>query len=173
MPDTQRYFEWLYGRAISFVEHYRTLCSVLHTIMFFSNVPMDDNRIADAVSLRTMFETEAQADLSELREPSVLEMLVVLAQDLSFQTMDEEDIQIAFAEILGNLGLSKRIDECWAAEPFEAEHDTRLTIHRWLDREELTLRTPFPVFENGELVDTRRIELWYQMHLYNRSIDQF
>lgn len=173
MPDEKRYFEWLYAWAISFVEHYRTLLGVLHSIVFFSNVQMDDNRIADAISLREHFARDGMADLSSLEEPSVLEILVVLAEDLSFQTMDEEDVQIAFGEILCNLGLSKWTDENWAKDPFGAEHDTRLTIHRWLDREEITDRVPFPVRENGKLVDTRRIELWYQMQLYNRSIDQF
>lgn len=173
MSTEDRYFRWLYETAISFVEHYETLLGVLHSITFFSRVLLDDNRIKDAISLRQMFEDQTQTTLDSLREPSVLEVLVVLAQDLSFQTMDEEDIQIAFGEMLDNFKLSQWHDAVWSQKPFEAEHDTRLTVHRWLDRTEITDRVPFPVYENGKLVDTRDIELWYQMQLYNRSIDHF
>ena len=173
MTDEEHYFRWLCETAVSFVEHYDTLLGVLHSIVFYSPVPLDDNRVKDAISLRQMFEDETQTSLDSLKEPSVLEVLIVLAQDLSFQTMDEEDIQIAFAEITSNLGIDLWCDEAWATTPFKAEHDVRLTIRQWLDRSEMTPRTPFPVYEDGKLKDTRDIELWYQMQLYNRSIDHF
>ena len=171
----ERYLSWLYDQVASVKtrQRHRTFWSLfrqLHDTIFVAVVPHDENRIADAEDLRDEFLAEAEdgrGDLDWMRSPcSMLELLVILARQLSFEMDDDE--KAWFWHLIEVLDLEKFNDR---------EYDDRAeeVIGEALDR--VIWRTYRSNGQGGLFPlrspkrDQRKVELWYQLNAY--LLEQF
>lgn len=115
----QEYFEWL----ISFVRCYRhrELLSLLFSVDFYYNIPMDGNRYEDGINLRYRFADEKGykyryiAPFIDDVPCSVLEMMVALALRIEEHITGDPDVGDRtsrwFKDMLKNCGLYEMTDE--------------------------------------------------------------
>lgn len=161
------YFNWL--RSIIGSGEDRKWESTLRMLYYFtfrSFVPNDENRGADGLELRKLFEKETgmRMKMQEFNRPcSVLEMLIALAQKMSFLTTfdpaddDVDEIINNFWLMVSNLGL----------KPYQrAAANNAEKIENFLGRNYLRDGTGgiFPL--HNPRLDQREVELWYQMQEY-------
>jgi hypothetical protein len=158
------YFQWLIS-LIDYRRHrpYLETLRYLHSVAFYSLVPNDDNRGADGVRLRGVYEEETNNLFTreDLEEPcTMLEMLVALADRYAFQVFDpgetvDIDIPSSFWQLIRNLNL----------KPFGLKKNAKII-------EDLLERNYTPSGDGGLFPlgsprnDQRHVEIWYQMHAY-------
>lgn len=159
------YCYWLTNqlRKTRTTETYKDLSHILFFTEFTSRIPMDDNRMADGMDLRTEFCYErgfVPTKLQSLGPCSFLEMLVGLSRRLAFVAGGDPS-EWAW-QLLGNLKLQKLSDPL-------SEREAR-KVHRILETVNQRKYEPdgtggfFPLAWPEE--DQREIELWYQLNAY-------
>lgn len=173
------YFDWMcdkvsdqpYFRNTS----YEVLLKALHQTDFTYTIPLDENRAQDGMDLRWRFANEVdfgmppEQVMDHLEAPcSVLEMMIALSIRCEEHLMDDPDIGDRtgqwFWMMIMNLGLNRLTDE---------RFDYGLFHHRimiFLNREYHPNGTGGLFVVDGCSQDMRKLEIWYQMALYLRSI---
>lgn len=166
-PLDEMYLAWLYGQVSNV--HRRSsrrthwaLMSTLHDCEFVALVPNDDNRIEDIKELKVEFLHDAEIpniDRAWLENVSFLELLVVLARMLDFET--DSGVEFCFTLLLANLGLSDLNDSV----EFNPD-EVRATVDKVVSRtyEPNGQGGLFPLRWPPE--DQREIDLWYQLNAY-------
>ena len=168
----RKYFEWLCGFVKPFVlnRSYRFLMLHLFRTDFYAVIPMDENRASDGIELRYRFGREKRirmsdiADVLDVKDCSVLEMMVALSLRCEEQIVDEPDVgdrtRKLFWSMINNLGLNRMDDESY--DSFEVE-----------DRLDIFLNREYKPDGTGGLFklrrtrhDLRNVEIWYQMMWY-------
>ena len=168
----RKYFEWLCSFVKPFVldRSYRFLMLHLFRTDFYAVIPMDENRASDGIELRYRFGREKRirmsdiADVLDVKDCSVLEMMVALSLRCEEQIVDEPDVgdrtRKLFWSMINNLGLNRMDDESY--DSFEVE-----------DRLDIFLNREYKPDGTGGLFklrrtrhDLRNVEIWYQMMWY-------
>lgn len=154
------YYEWLISQiAIPNGKSYTGLFEIMHNTEFFWTVPNDDNRIQDALDLRTHF-LNGKNETINLAGATLLEILISLSQRVAFIASGSPR-KWAW-KLLKNLRLTQKSD------PLTDEDIVR--INNVLDA--LVWRTYqkdgrggfFPLKFPEE--DQTKVEIWYQMNKY-------
>lgn len=176
MYGTGDYYRWLIdicGKRFD-GKLYLNLLTRLWSTDFYAVIPMDENRIEEALKLRYEFahsvgmnEDDADAWISEnlLDECNLLEILINLASRCAFligtSTDDGSKVEhIWFWRMIANLGLTKYDDDHWSSRSVDE------AIYILLDRKYAPNGEGglFPIF--GSERDERKVELLYQMYKY-------
>lgn len=173
-PLDELFFEWLYSRVADAREtdpsrtHW-LLFKQLYSTEFFWIIPNDDNRIFDGKELRREFlnskRTRAPLEWLDLG-CSVLEMMVGLAQRISFEDLKQREPRYWFWELLRNLGLDGHTDDVNPRNVVDREIDVEDCLNNVIYR---TYRPNghggfFPL--RGPCDDQRDVDIWYQMGMY-------
>lgn len=182
MNREEQYFRWLYSQ-VGFLNNpdptrgYILLAEQLHNKEFVWSVPNDDNRAEEGRSLREEFLDEAPLRKNDwfgrsrsveswMQEPcSMLELLIVLARNLAFQTYIDGQTNLAgdwFYIMLENLDIRINDDQY-------SEH----LAHKINDTLEVVINRTYSPNGQGGLFpvsnpqkDFRNVELWFQMSAY-------
>ena len=168
----RKYFEWLCGFVKPFVlnRSYRFLMLHLFRTDFYAVIPMDENRASDGIELRYRFGREKRIRMSDIanvldvKDCSVLEMMVALSLRCEEQIIDDPDVgdrtRKLFWSMINNLGLNRMDDESY--DSFEVE-----------DRLDIFMNREYKPDGTGGLFklrktrhDLRNVEIWYQMMWY-------
>lgn len=168
----RKYFEWLcsFVKPFSLNHSYRFLMLHLFRTDFYSIIPMDGNRASDGIELRYRFGREKRirmsdvADVLDVKECSVLEMMIALSLRCEEQIIDDPDVgdrtRKLFWSMINNLGLNRMDDESY--DSFEVE-----------DRLDIFMNREYKPDGTGGLFklrktrhDLRNVEIWYQMMWY-------
>ena len=168
----RKYFEWLCSFVKPFVlnRSYRFLMLHLFRTDFYAVIPMDENRASDGIELRYRFGREKRIRMSDIanvldvKDCSVLEMMVALSLRCEEQIVDEPDVgdrtRKLFWSMINNLGLNRMDDDSY--DSFEVE-----------DRLDIFLNREYKPDGTGGLFklrrtrhDLRNVEIWYQMMWY-------
>lgn len=161
------YFDWMVQKCHG--EHRRQLLSLLHTIAFTYQNPMDGNRYDDGINLRYQFGDEASYSPSriarelDIRSCSVLEMMLALAIRIEVHIMKDEDIgdrtSFWFDRMLDSLGLG------WVTDDQFRRGYCVDVIYRFLNRDYKPNGQGglFTVEGKGDL---RNVDIWYQAMWY-------
>lgn len=168
----RKYFEWLCSFVKPFVlnHSYRFLMLHLFRTDFYAVIPMDENRASDGIELRYRFGREKRirmsdvADVLDVKECSVLEMMIALSLRCEEQIIDDPDVgdrtRKLFWSMINNLGLNRMDDESY--DSFEVE-----------DRLDIFMNREYKPDGTGGLFklrktrhDLRNVEIWYQMMWY-------
>lgn len=168
----RKYFEWLCSFVKPFVlnRSYRFLMLHLFRTDFYAVIPMDENRASDGIELRYRFGREKRIRMSDIanvldvKDCSVLEMMIALSLRCEEQIVDEPDVgdrtRKLFWSMINNLGLNRMDDESY--DSFEVE-----------DRLDIFMNREYKPDGTGGLFklrrtrhDLRNVEIWYQMMWY-------
>lgn len=162
------YFEWLIKKVTPNMgpnaEDYQRLFEYLYNSPFSSHHPMDDNRIADAESMRSRYfmRPEIVAGMRKAQPVSVLEVLIALAKRMNNVVEDDYDkAPYFFWMMLENLGLIEQNNIVF--DPEYIKH--RLDILRERDFEPDGSGGALFVIQNPNH-DMREADLWYQAQWY-------
>lgn len=171
----ERYLNWLYGQVAPVRKRrsnntYFYLFQQLHETIFVAIVPHDENRIADGRDLRYEYLAEhedEQGDLEWTRSPcSMLELLIVLSRQLSFEMDDKAESW--FWHLVQVLGFQQFNDRDYN-DLSQEEIATTLERVIWRTYEPNGEGGLFPL--RNEERDQRKVELWYQLNAY--LLEQF
>lgn len=147
-----------------YAKKYNKLCTTLYLIPFESTIPMDDNRIEDALDMRRSFDENGLYP----SEVSVFEVLVALAQSCYYSIFDDGDGNDKTYEIfmlmLNNLGLMECIDRNYN------ESYVVNVVDRFLDRKYDPDGKGSPFYIPHIDKDMREVDLWYQAMWYIDTI---
>lgn len=166
------YLRWLYFQVDGFNPlteggaMYFMLLNYLYSQDYYSVIEMDENRKVEGGNLRSMFECDSCAILTDNipeEEVSVLEVLVAMAMNFRELNNDKEPIALYFWEMISNLGLIDCTDEHWSRS---TEEYVERVIDDFLDRDYEPDGTGglFPLEDPQE--DQTEVELWYQLAAY-------
>lgn len=169
------YFNWLVDQ-VAFVNtrrgrraRYQSLFQQMHETIFVALVSHDENRIADAKTMRADFLSEhkkERGDLSWMRRSpcSMLEIFIILSQQLSF--LMDSDAKDWFWHLIYELDLEKYDDRAYDDSPEETEDAVSMILDRvvWRSYDPSGKGGLFPL-QHPER-DQRDVELWYQLNAY-------
>lgn len=168
------YYEWLMSlidtRSGGELRRYKYILMWLHNVEFFWTIRNDENRAAQGVELRALYDYEANnlpmVQLRETTDPescSVLEMLIGLAKSLAENIGDgtNDDIPYYFWEMIKNLHFR-----------FTEPNMNGEILDRFLSREYAYsgMGGIFPL--QGPSGDQRKVELWYQAQSYFMEVSR-
>jgi hypothetical protein len=164
------YFYWLFHqieeRKNPEMEDF--ICD-LHSILFYSIIPNDDNRVEDGLQLRNNFiyENPVTTETSLYVTCTVLEMLVALAQRMDFilgGSVPESCPAKWFWLFINNLKLQKYNDKDEDAE--RKRKVNKIILKKLIDRKYQPngIGSLFPL--DNPVHDQREVEIWYQMMDY-------
>jgi len=136
---------------------------------FVATIPNDDNRAADGLALRQLFEEESSVTLPWLGECRILEFLVALSKRLSIAVYaaGEPDTTASwFWRIVLNLYERTPFRYKTYAEEF---HAITKMLDRFNNRKYMADGRGglFPLIYPSQ--DQREVEIWYQMQAYLRE----
>lgn len=159
----QSYFEWLVSQ-ITIPERNRhtfnELFLKLHHTEFFFTVSGDDNRVQDAIDLRTQFKQQVGTNIKFNNYCSILEIIVALSRTLEF--VDSGKASDWAWCLIENLKLQFYYD------PWDRDQNERVTeiLDRfvWRRYQRNGRGGLFPLVFAKE--DQRKVELWYQLNAY-------
>ena len=154
---------------------YQKLLSRLHQEIFTWSIPDDENRASDGLSLRIEYgslngKSALDSKLDGSRYPcTVLEMMIALSQRCETEIMQDMDVGRRvgrwFKVMLRSLGVNYERDDVYN------EKFVDFIISEFLKREYNANGDGGLFFVSNTDVDMRKVEIWYQMHTYLRSIE--
>lgn len=160
------YYQWLISQ-IDVPRHksYNDLFERMHNFEFVWFVPDDDNRVGDALDLRTEFLEESALELS-LTGPTILEIVVSLSRRVAFTAGGSER---AWAwKLIKNLHLHKMADPLSDARAQKVDDILYALVWRTYDR---SGEGGFFPLKNS-IDDQTKVEIWYQMNAYVIEMDE-
>ena len=161
------YFEWLLSGlgSSALCRKYRRVIRILFDTPFrvCSEVPMDANRIDDAMGLRTCFLMERACSLPDF-DCSVLEVMIALADRMEHDIMHDDSLGdrnvVWFWSMFECLGLTHKTPDDEVIDILE----------RFLDRE-YGRSGSGGLFETRDpSIDMRELQIWDQMNMYLNDI---
>jgi hypothetical protein len=161
------YLEWLVRHVCQDdreQESYQKLFYAMLSTTFVAYIDNDENRSADGMALRLIFEDETGIGCDMIGPCSVLEMMVAMAirceNDIMYDPDEGDRTSVWFWEMMDNLGLIPMDD--WGFDWQEFEE----TMDRLNNRTYGKDGFGGPFYIAGFDQDMRKIELWYQMNYY-------
>lgn len=156
------YYAWLKSQIhIPNEKTYDELFERMHNVEFVWTVPNDDNRVQDALDLRSQF-ANGHVNAMELGGATFLEVLVALSRRVAFISGGiGEPPQWAW-ELMKNLRLHRAADPMNKEKQDKVDHILHDVI--WRTYREDGLGGFFPL-QNPDR-DQRQVEIWYQMNAY-------
>ena len=168
------YLLWLGGFVCppSIREQYKSLFCALTERSFTPKVFHDENREIEGIQMRDKYAEEELGGNYDFwvgvlpEECLVIEMLVSLAYRMEWDFLHDSDIGDRtgkwFWELLGNMGLSDQDDLNYD------EDYVQMRISILVDRTYSSngLGGPFPLRHPPHGIDSKDVELWYQMNWY-------
>lgn len=159
-------FDYLSDCGVGDEYSYRELLWILWTTEFRVLVPMDENRVKNALYLREHLAEEAGLGDIDDNFCSVLDILVHLADKMAFNLdhLEEKEtgLRCYFWEMIENFGFGECFDggSDWDVEEILG------VLDRWMEREYGTFgnETPYPI--RHRVRNYRKLELWDQMQIY-------
>lgn len=167
LPD-HAYFTWLTSQIEfprSSQKTYNDLLLRLHEKEFIWTVPGDDNRVQDALDMRTEFSHQKQR-VKFKNFVSVLEILIVLSCKLEFLAGGQASSWAC--QLIENLGLNRSYDPLENKRAERTEEILESLVWRTYRRD--GHGGFFPL--NWPKEDQRKIELWYQLNAYVNEIEE-
>lgn len=172
-----RYFNWLRSQIEipSGTKSFHDIFEKMHNMAFVWIVPHDDNRVHDALDLRTEFldgthgsNTEDILKLEVMfhKGASVLEVLIALSRSVSSLAGGEP--RFWAWKLMENVGLDRMSDPLTDRKDNQATDILETLIWRTYDRD--GKGGFFPL--NWPKEDQTKIELWYQMNEYVMEIQE-
>lgn len=166
-PLDELYLTWLYSQVGSVdstnpSRNYWELLRLLYTKEFVWIIPNDDNRAKDGLDLRREFVDQENVNVDRgwmLMPCSMLELLIVLSRELSFQT--EREPFDWFWYLIETLKLEVYNDNTRIPE---RKVDGILNRVIWRTYNRNGSGGLFPLRRATE--DQRDVELWYQLNAY-------
>jgi hypothetical protein len=157
-----KYFEWLTSQiAIENGKSYNELLGRMHETEFVWIVPNDDNRIGDALDLRSEFSRQ------ESQHPvSVLEILIALSRRVAWIAGGEPPYWAW--NLIENLRLERSWDPLSKGKRRRIENILENLVWRTYERD--GLGGFFPLNEPHE--DQTKVEIWYQMNAFVNEIQE-
>lgn len=155
------YYEWLVSQILLPPnKSFNTLFDMLHSREFVWLIPNDDNRVADALELRSEFMQDKKGKL-DLDGATLLEVVVSLSRRTAFTAGAHSPDRWAW-KLIKNLGLDKKFDPLTEDDMFKISDILETLIWR-------TYRKDgqggfFPLKHPEE--DQTQVEIWYQMNAY-------
>lgn len=165
------YLNWLIGLIVD-EEHlqYQELCRYLMSVDFRWSVKMDENRAADGIHLRNVFEDQTGYSFDMIdAQCTVLEMMVALsvrgAENILWDGINNWTSFI-FWTMIENLNLLEYTDDFFYQNNDYQSRELMIKIDNFLDRN---------YKENGEgglfilshfPKNFRKLEIWYQMNFW-------
>jgi hypothetical protein len=160
------YYDWLVSQIdIPNNREYSQLFERLHNVEFVWLVPNDDNRIGDALDLRTYF-LDGRKGALHLQGATMLEILVSLSQKVQF-TAGGNSRKWAW-KLLKNLKLTRMNDPL--SEDDLNRVDEILYDLIWREYEFNGQGGFFPLKDPKE--DQTKVEIWFQMNKYVIEMSQ-
>ncbi len=162
------YHEWLVNLIGFADDEYHSLLATLQSIIFVPEFMMDENRVEDALDLRSDYYHDGGEPLPLYGQVSMLELMVALAYrtEDAIGTLDRHDI---FKMFLENMKIDKCTEEWFCIEPDPeayVEYRCDITMHHEYRRNG----------SNGGLFvvnkpdrDFRKEELFWQMQNWMRE----
>ena len=176
--ETDPYFKFLCSMINDMdfdPSRYQKLLSRLHQEEFIWLIPDDENRALDGLSLRVEFGTtigksKLDSKLDSSKYPcTVLEMMIALAKRCETEIMEDMDIGRRvgrwFKVMIRSLGVNYEKDDIFD------EKFVDFIISGLITREYEPNGDGGLFFVSNTDVDMRKVEIWYQMHTYLRSIE--
>ncbi len=157
MQNIDRYRRWLRSLVDEPGSSFDVLFDVAWTTFYEFFLPNDDNRAADGVRLREVFESDSSIRLPYLDECRILEFLIALAMRVNEVVYDHtvpDQTSYWFWVLIENLEIT--------------EGDSALAAFDRLNKREYGSNGYgglFPI-ENTSNEDQRDVEVWYQMMAY-------
>lgn len=166
MSTTERYFKWLcdkvYTEGYTRIT-YRKLLRKLFKTPFVVVIDNDRNRAEDGIYLRYHFsvETDSSEEDIDIREASVLEVLIALAIrcEEEFMSEDEGRTGLWFWEMISNIGLSDFDDNNYE----DGSIDIVLEKFMYRDYDKDGTGCAFRI---NKRINLENVELWYQLQYY-------
>lgn len=160
------YYEWLVSE-IAFPQHksFNDLFDRLHNTEFTWFVPNDDNRVQDALDLRTEFLDGRRRKL-ELEGATLLEVVVSLSRRVEF-TAGGDSHKWAW-KLIKNLRLHKATDPLVGEKAERVENILYNLV--WRTYKNNGQGGFFPLKDPKE--DQTKVEIWYQMNAYVIEMDE-
>ena len=174
--DKTLYYAWMTEKAFPDINKRNSYSKLLDALLHYDfqfDIPMDENRFYDGISLRYRFGSEVGFEPEDIRRYiddcpcTMLELMVSLSIKMEEQMSNPEKgdrTSVWFYEMLYSLGLLSLTDDHYidtefliSMEKFK-HHDQDLFGHGGL----FTLRHPFP--------NIRETEIWIQMQTYIREL---
>lgn len=166
-----RYFNWLLSLIHVHDTNYSILLEKLYNTKFryMRNIPMDENREADGLTMRYNFGYICGYDNDLIsnalcdRACTVLEMLIALAnreENILSISMDDDRIDIWFSTMLKNLKL-ERYDN----DHYDDEAVSRI-LDIWMDRRYDECGRGNIFFIPEPIEDLRAVDIWTQLQWY-------
>lgn len=170
----KRYFDWLYKIAYHWETEsveadysFTKLASALFDIPFIVEIPRDENRVQDALSLRYSFGSKIGLDDREIifylddKQCSVFEVMVALAKRCESQLMSDylygDRTSYWFNEMIVSLGLGGMYNKNFDSD--RVKHAVDIMLHHQFEPNGkgglFTVKRP--------IRDLRSLELWAQM----------
>lgn len=175
MVNIPSYPTWLKSQVEYFTERgiHDFLFSRLHGREFYAFVHNDENRAADGLHLRRMYDSVFETSIEENNSAvpcTFLEFLIALAKRMNFiaSPPDEEHTADFFWMLLTNIGLSEMTDDrYWDLGGDERVNQTIDTVleRKYAPNGEGSL---FPM--QNPKADMRNVEVFYQMNYYIREM---
>lgn len=169
VSTTHLYLDWLFALVESARpgQTFLYLFRALHRTKFSADprVPLDSNRVSEALNIRAEFFRDSHIkDIEHTEEDrvSMLELLIQLAYDMGEITSRENNVPSYFFELLENLGICIPDEEYTNIDAMDAYVYSVLqkVIKRRYKRNGLL----FPLQHANR--DQREVELWFQMQAY-------
>ena len=134
---------------------------------FYNQIKNDENRAADGLDLRELYEQETGLICEKEGDCSILEMLGALAlkceNDLMYDPDEGNRVSVWFWDMIDNMGLTSLDDWHWDLGEFD------LILWRLNNRAYERDGYGGPFYIEGITYDMRKMELWYQLNYYVRS----
>lgn len=156
------YYSWLTKKIdIPNEKTYFDLFERMHNVEFIWTVPNDDNRVQDALDLRTEF-LDGKTGEIQLGGATCLEIVVALSQKVAFIASGNKHAHQWAWTLLKNLGLRRFSDPL---TPEKVNHIDQI-FHDLIWRNyHVDGRGGFFPLQNPD-VDQTQVEIWYQLNAY-------
>ena len=170
------YFEWLCSivKIDRGAKTYKLLAEDLMDVEFVSLVPHDENRIMDAMMLRSEYvykkfgkEVDEDAGIRE-ENCSIFEVLIGIARRMDFELSDPEYFNDrtdeCFWELIDNLGLSIFSDDAY--KKLDGAFNVEVILRKFVNRDYAPNGEGglFPIANPDR--DQRDVEIFFQMQEY-------
>ncbi len=140
---------------------YLDLFERMHNLEFVWTVPNDDNRVQDALDLRSEFEQKFSGRLN-LGGATCLEVLISLSHQIAFIASGNDHSRQWAWTLLKNLGLLKFSDPLTLDKADQVDRILHDLV--WRDYRKDGKGGFFPL-QNPD-TDQTKVEIWYQMNAY-------
>lgn len=171
LGDDELYFKWLIDELSIpdevmecdvFTNGLMDRLKTLGKIPFSFSIPTDYNREFDGKKLRSEYYGESDSNYILEGPSSVLEVLIGLSKRVCEDILGDDAPWNLFLIMIRNLGIFNKDSLVLP------EEETKKAVDKWIERDfDFDGKgSPFPLSNNNENIDQRKIGIWQQLSLY-------